>query len=120
MITLLIGAFFGGPYESAYAEAVHSNQPLVVGVGCAPPAGKWGVVVVKSLEGYKAPCIVVSVPRGSDLLYRETLPPSATADDIRRAIPAPAPLPLRKFNPYVPNFESTIMRRLDTIQRANC
>lgn len=82
--------FLAAPsYSDCYAQAVKEKRPLVVGVGCCPPAGDWLIVLVRDLEGYKGPCVVVSTPDGGSLYWRATLPPTTGVSEIRAAIPAP-------------------------------
>ena len=75
-----------GDYQAAYDRAALRGKPLVVGVACAAPAGEWELSLVKRLDGYQAPCIVLSVPKDGWLYWKATLPPTATAKDIRASL----------------------------------
>lgn len=82
-------------YPTGRRWAVSAGTPLVVGVGCAAPAGDWNVVNVGALEGFEAPCVVVSRPEGGDLYWVKTLPAAATAKDVGDALkPAVVPAPI--------------------------
>lgn len=75
-------------YASARGEAIANGGPVVVGVGCAPPESpEWHTAMVKCpWHEYRTPCIVVSLPRKGELYYHATLPPTATAAQVRNAI----------------------------------
>lgn len=109
------------PYDQAYAKAIKAGSPLVVGVGCAAPHGypddkdnAWLVSHVRELKGYKAPCLVVAVPdrdaNGPFMRHVKTLPPSATAEDIRAVLPKANQNPVRKWNPYQQRTSSVSFR----------
>jgi hypothetical protein len=91
------------------------RKPLVVGVGCAPPADKrWVIAITSDLEGYDGPCIVVSRPAGQDLVWLVTLPPTADAAMIATVLgrqqAEPPPRVIRRVQ-SVPMFRG---------QAANC
>ena len=75
-------------YGSARDEAVTTGQPLVVGVGCEPPAGAWLTV---RWDGFPTsegkPCLIVAQPRGGDLIWLSTLP-AAQSSDVSRILSA--------------------------------
>lgn len=56
--------------------------PTVYGVGAAPPSGEWTVKLVRTLDGYRAPCIVAG---------DKCLPATATAAEIRAALKVTTP-----------------------------
>jgi hypothetical protein len=95
----------GAPYDDAYIRSVQAGRPLVVGVSCAPPSGyhalgePWLTVLVKDLEGYPSPCIVVSRPAGGSLHWVATLPATASQEDVAAALRQPEP-PKIKWQPY--------------------
>lgn len=76
-LTLAAAALTLADHQSARDKAAATGKSLVVGVGCAAPAGDWVHVNVKVLDGFKAPCIVVD---------GKELPASSTADDVRKAL----------------------------------
>jgi hypothetical protein len=98
-ILLLAAALHGAPYDDAYIRSVQAGRPLVVGVSCAPVAGDWDVVLVKTLEGYPSPCVVVSRPLEGKLLWVATLPATASQEDVAAALRQPEP-PKIKWQPY--------------------
>jgi len=73
-------------YDRAHAEALKSGKPMVVGVGCAAPAGKWVTTYAKGLDGYAAPCVVLGVPDGDSLTWVRTFPATARQADIDLAL----------------------------------
>lgn len=99
-LILMLATLSLASYEDAYRESIRLGKPLVVGVGCAPHGsyGEWVPCLVSRLEGYKAPCIVVSVPKGDTLYWHATLPAAASFEDIRRSLAPPA----KKYDPYQP------------------
>jgi len=83
--------FRGAEIQPTYAGACAACQqyqiPMVVGIACAPPSRKlWVACSVKSLPGFRAPCIVVCMPGTDWPVWRATLPPTATSDDILTAL----------------------------------
>lgn len=106
-------ALMMGQADDAFARAVASGSPLVVGVGCAAPAGAWETVLVKSLDGYKAPCIVVCVKgRGTYMIHRATLTPGATAADVRAVLTRPSLQPK-----YDPETQQNFQQRMNNQRR---
>ena len=88
-VALLVGSVLtcmGADYQTAHDAALKAGKPLVVGVGCAPPAGDWVPSLVAKLPGYAAPCIVVAVPLKTWLEPVKVLSPFATASEIRAAL----------------------------------
>lgn len=112
----LATALHGAPYDDAYARSVQTGRPLVVGVSCAPCAGEWDVVLVKSLDGYPSPCVVVSRPVDGKLLWVATLPATASQEDVAAALRQPEP-PTTKWQPY--SF-SLVAPRFAAIRGGNC
>lgn len=76
-------------YPDVHAKSIKDGKPLVVGIGCAAPSGDWATATVTKLDGYKAPCIVVAVPRKDYQDWKATLPPTATAADVRKVLSRP-------------------------------
>lgn len=66
-------------YARAYRDAVAQRRPLVVFVTMTGRQILGAVCCqVYSLQGYDGPCIVVSVPVGNELYWRQTLAFDAT------------------------------------------
>lgn len=113
-LSLLMLAQVPPQYDAAYDRALRVGKPLIVGIGCAAPAGPWVHVHVRSLTGFTAPCIVVSEPVGRDVIWRATLPAYSSAKAIGRSLTPKAPAPVKpapKFNPYQqPNYQHRMDR----------
>lgn len=90
--SMLCGALARGQdYDKAASEASKGMKPLVVFIGVdARPIAPAIVCRVQKLPGYNGPAIVVSVPGGDWLLWRATLPATATDAEILSAISLPA------------------------------
>jgi hypothetical protein len=73
-------------YADAYKDAHRAGQHLVVGIGCQAPNGSWESITVDSLEGYQAPCIVVSKPHDDIMAWVATLPPDADHDQVNQYV----------------------------------
>lgn len=89
--SLLCGAFARGQeYTSTSELAVKNNLPLIVFLDCEQ-RGIAGALVCRTqkLPGYAGPAIVVSVPGGDWMLWRCTLPATATDAEIMSAIRGP-------------------------------
>lgn len=87
-------------YDDAYKTALARRVPLVLFVGgMERPVAGCEVVAVKTLTGYPAACVVVSLPSSDYLAWRATLPATATNADIlkefRPAVQSAAPVPFR-------------------------
>ena len=95
-LTLILAMFTADAldYSGMYHKAMKERSPLVVGVGCAPPDGPWLVTFTKTLEGHKAPCIVVGKPDDGFMRLVSKLPATATADEVAKVVaPATKPAP---------------------------
>lgn len=76
-------------YEIAYAHAVATGRPLVVGVRCDPPRGDW--VTVRVDRWTWDATVIVSRPYGDVMLWVADLNANAKSEDVRWAItPRPA------------------------------
>ena len=76
-------------YEIAYAHAIATGKPMVVGVKCEPPAGDW--VTVRVDRWAWDATVIVSRPWGDKMLWVADLNAGATAHDVRWALtPRPA------------------------------
>lgn len=114
-------------YVSSQAEAIRTGKPHVCGIGIAPPVGGWVIGMVgggKRLEGFGDMCVVVSVPENGYLRWAATLPPTATAADIRAALPSvqvpterPGPPKRKRWDPYdQPDFQERVRRERTVIR----
>ncbi len=120
-ILLLAAALQSHTYDDAYTRAVTSGQPLVVGVGCAPCAGEWDLVLVTSLEGYPSPCIVVSRPSSRTLLWVVTLPATASSEEICGHLrTTEQPRPTWTPPPYIPPMRPMFAPMMRGGGAANC
>src|SRR5260370_29776966 len=74
-------------YTDAHAESLRTGKPLIVWVG-RPNRDVAGYICcsVASLDGYKPPCCVVSVPVEGVIFWRATLPAIPTDEEIHDVI----------------------------------
>ncbi len=78
-------------YWEMRAKAIAKGKPLVLGVGCDPPAGDWLTVRVGvPWHAWSKPCVIVARPVGGELLWLGDLPTAAGPQEIRRLLAPPA------------------------------
>ena len=74
-------------YGEMYSLAVKQQKALVVFVGTPiAPSVEWLSIRVEKLQGFTAPCVVVSRPRGNELMWLATLDCHVSHDGIRGAV----------------------------------
>lgn len=92
-------------YASMRLLAVETGRPLVVGVGCEPPAGPW---LTTRWDGFPTngglPCVIVSAqPKGGgdQLIWLATLPSGCQSSDVSRILspPVAVQLPAVQYRP---------------------
>ncbi len=94
-------------YEEARITAIVEGKPLVVGVGCEPPAGPWLTCVVDSFPGVSHG-IVVSRPDGHKLLWLTTFHHNGVSASAVQSVLTPAPSAPAYYQPspqYVPSYQ---------------
>ena len=83
------------PYWSAQDAAVRTGKPLVVGIGCEPPAGEWLTCrVAAPWHDWKRPCVILARPDGGRLDWLADLPTNVSTNEVRRRLAARATSPM--------------------------
>lgn len=102
LVAVLVGWVGFPSYPEGYARSLETGLPLVVFCGVPPMSipGTVGAYAASGIEGCRKPGIVCALPRpGGWLQWVATLPPTASAEEIRASFRSPATRSARKETP---------------------